>query len=209
MTRISFATLAALVAASALTLPAAHAANPFLRATVGSGTNLSYFVVDFKDGTANSSYAFGYRYNGAPHGDTMIDALTGAITGVTGAPGFSAQYSTFTFGGVASRFYTTFGYNDGTTNKLYASNYPALYYSYWTGTTGGDWTEPQFGVSDRILSNGSYDGWTLVRNGNDIAPVTPFITSGATAPEPASLSLMTGTLGLVGAGVVRRKRRPA
>lgn len=46
---------------------------------VGSGDQAAYLVVDFKDGTEDRSYAWGYRFNAADE-PTMLDILTAVQT---------------------------------------------------------------------------------------------------------------------------------
>lgn len=45
---------------------------------VGSGSDTTLLVVDFNDGTADSSYAWGYLYNGTKTGEDMLKAVAAA-----------------------------------------------------------------------------------------------------------------------------------
>lgn len=64
----------------------AHAQSfrPQITQTVGSGSNESFLVVDFQDGTVDHNYAFGYLYDGSRTGADLIAAVSsGTGLGVT------------------------------------------------------------------------------------------------------------------------------
>jgi hypothetical protein len=164
--------------------------------TVGTGANTSYFVIDFKDGSAAPSHLFSYQWdpvNGvAPTGAQMIDAF------VAGVPGFSVQFTNFSFG----RFYDAFTY--GAQSRARPADF-SQFWGYWTSTNGINWTGANEGATARLLSNGSWDGWSFGPNGGP-APVTPSAVSAA-APEPGTLAL--ALFGGAAIGVIRRRRRRA
>ncbi len=51
-----------------------------LKFFVGSGSDTAMLVVDFKDGTSDSSYAWGYLFNGSTDGETILKAVAAADT---------------------------------------------------------------------------------------------------------------------------------
>lgn len=174
-----------------------------LETTVGSGENLSYFVLDFKSGPSPESYAFGYRYTGTKTGTDLINALVSAL-----GPNFQAEFVSFP--GLGS-FATGFGYDGKFIN---ASTSPAPdYWSYWGSPDGLSWAYPGEGSDLRQLSNGSWDGWSYDADFNDdfdpggtASPTTPLLASSANAPEPGTLALLT--VGSI-AGFITRRRRAA
>jgi len=164
-------------------------ADPLLSAIVGTGSNTSYLVLDFRGGTGveQTSYAFAYRYDGAQTAGDLLDALVGANIG------FTAGYEAFPFG----RFFTSFGY-DG--NLLSASGFPD-YWAFWDSTDGFAWNSTDAGPDDFVLTNGGYVGYSYApQYPSDNAPVTP--QAGA-VPEASTLAL--GTLGLAVLGAVARR----
>ena len=162
---------------------------PQITQTVGSGSLESFFVVDFKDGTANDSYAFGYLYDGTKTGADLITALSGgAGLGVTTLFSGGAVNS-FTFNGHSQAGFANAGY-----------------WSYWLGTDGQHWKFSGTGIKGRTLSNGSWDGWRWAANGSTLQPVTP----SAPAPVPetgtaVSFGLLL-VLGVGGAALSARKK---
>jgi hypothetical protein len=154
--------------------------------TVGSGSNESFFVLDFNDGAATSSYAFAYRYDGTRTGEDLLGALAAEA-------GLTVVAQEFPFG----PFVVTLGYN-GQSRTGGANDY----WSYWLSDNGADWVSAGVGVRARTLSNGSWDGWSWAPNLQATPPDVPQI------PEPSSFLLVsTGLLGLAGAVVRRRNER--
>lgn len=153
---------------------------PQITQTVGTGSLESFFVVDFKDGTANDSYAFGYRYDGVKTGADLISALS------TGA-GLGATYL-FNGGAVNS-----FSFN-GHSQAGFENN---AYWSYWLSPNGQSWKYSATGIKGRTLSDGSWDGWSWDANSSDLPPVTP----SASAPVPETATAVSfGLLLVLGAG---------
>lgn len=150
----------------------------------GTGTNRAGFVVDFQDGTATRSFAWGFRWNGAATGEDMIRAVDSLDSTLT------AQIFGSAFGSYLDSL--VYGSHSGPT-------WPTGYWSYWTGSVDS-WSYSNTGMSARSLSDGAWDGWSYTRNGsNDIAPSTPV----AAVPEPASALILMGGLALLR---VRRSR---
>lgn len=182
---------------------------PNVTQTIGTGSNLSYFVLNFEDGqnfahNPASDFVFGYRWNYvagnvAPTGDDMIHALATAGTGV----GLQVSETVFSFGTLVNSF--SYGSHSQTGNY----NLNQSYWAYWLSTdahlgqNASDWTSAQVGVSSRQLTNGSYDGWTFSAFGVTPIPITP-----AAVPEPGSLAMFVG-LGISGVGFLSRRRKQA
>jgi hypothetical protein len=139
----------------------AQGLQPQLSATVGSGVNESYLVLDFETSTSqtpDASYAFGYLYSpsstGAePNGLEMIQALQSANIG------FDYTATTYSFGTAID----SFSYNDLSEGGFQSNGY----WSYYTSTNG------VFGQSSNVGAG---------------VPVTPFAASAV--PEDGSAYLL-------------------
>lgn len=177
-------------ALSALLIPAAFAQTPSY--TAGSGTEESYMVVDFQDGTADPSFLFGYKYDGSKTGADMIAALGAAQSPAVGyvpgaGPNDGGQY------GIAVNSFTF----DGHSQAGFDSN---GYWSYYVRDSGY-WDYPAMGASFRPLFNDSYDGWSWDA-GTDPLPRDP-----APVPEGSSALLLGfGAAGLMLIAAAKRKR---
>ena len=177
-----------LPAAALLLTAGAGAANaqtftPLLTATVGAGSEETFLALDFKDGTPNDSFAFGYKYDGTKTGTDLLNALASS--------GLSTQYI---FNGRAVNGFTFGSHSEaGFTNTNY--------WEYWKGPDGQNWNYSSAGVT-APLTNGGWDGWSFTDNGTLAPPLTP-----AAVPE-ASSAVSLGLLALLGVGVtaVRRKK---
>lgn len=164
---------------------AAHAQTftPLLTQTVGTGSEEAFLTVDFKDGSQNDSFAFGYKYDGVKTGTDLLNAF---------APdGLMTQYiysgravNGFTFGGHTEAGFAATGY-----------------WAYYKGTDAQNWAYSSVGVT-APLTNGAWDGWAWAPQSNAVPPITP-----AAVPE-ASSAVSLGILALLGAGsiAVRRKK---
>jgi hypothetical protein len=142
----------------------------------GTGANQAVMVVDLT-ATGGQSHSFGFRWDGNATGYDMVKTIAGAgdldFTATT-FPGFGTYIDNFTYGGEA-----------GDIN---------FYWQYFTGIPAGGsvaWTSSAIGMVDRVLADGSVDGWY---NGFDPG-VTPHL------PEPA-----TGLLVAAGFLAWRRSR---
>lgn len=152
----------------------------------GQGSNRAMIVVDFDDST---SYAFGYMWNEAK---TSYDALL-AIDAYSDDFTMSAYW----VDSVGGWFIADLSYLGAT--KRGGS------WSFFTSDDGVNWSLSWVGASDRVLSNGAWDGWAS----GDWVWVGPgdwdwaFTGSVRTPiPEPASL----GMLGLMSLFVLRKQR---
>jgi hypothetical protein len=141
----------------------------------GTGSNEAIVVVDFA-ATGGDSYAFGFKWDGTTTGYDALVAIDAA-----GDLDFEAT----SYGGMGY-FIDNFYYNSESGNESY-------YWQYFTSSDGLAWASSGAGMSDRILTNGNWDGWY---NGFDVgvSPTTP-------VPEPMTIVL----LGLGGL-LIRRRR---
>ena len=154
--------------------------------SAGSGANQAVTVLDFGD----DSYAFEYRWDGSATGIDMILALdaAGPLEVTTQDFGFGLFVDTITY-----------------ESLVMGGGYPTNWIGYFISTDGEVWTESTLGASDRALTDGDWDGWA--RQFSDPFPdplaSIPQTPLALTVPEPTSLLLMTGALGLL----LRRRRR--
>ncbi len=183
-----FLTLCAALLALGAPLAQAQTPSPLITQTVGTGSNTSYFVINFDDGANNtdsaaSDYAFAYHWNtsAAPTGETMLMALNQLTNPTLGVN--QTYYASFD-----AYFVNGFTYLSHSQTGYYNSSTDQASWSYWV-MDGGAWSQPQaYGVSGRPLFNGSYDGWTFhVGPGSASAPITP-----NAAPEPTSPAVFAG-----------------
>jgi len=180
---------------------------------VGSGSNRAAMVIDWKD-TSQSSFAWGYRWNGAASGYDMISAIAGnigtnltpAVPDGTGDVALTLFTKAFSFGLVVD----TFRYQFGLVTLAEGGFDPntAGYWAYYTAdgitTLPGVWESSNVGMTDRVLANNSWDAWTWAENFDATVPVAPI----AAIPEPGTVLLLLGG-GLLVVLVMRRRRRPA
>jgi len=177
---------------------------------VGSGTNSAALVIDWNDGTSPVSLAWGFHWDGIATGQDMFLAIAGIIQGDlsgTGAdPHLALTITSFSFGdAVTGIAYTGAGFShdsagfesggyweyycsggtfdtppDGAPNAYAGS----LFYPGSNGTP--DWVSSFTGFGDRILSDGSWDGWSF-------APgfvSEPLDQPVAAVPEPSTVCLL-------------------
>jgi hypothetical protein len=170
---------------------------------VGTGSNRAGLVIDWNDGTARESFAWGYRWDGSASGADMLFAIAAA----------DAELS-FTNGGTQSSnfFLSSVLYFDGTT--AHSGVTPPTFSEYWAyfgvgGTAGGtfapDVYDPvagggnllpipagwvslptgasfqSFGAPGRLLADGAWDAWVFGEFGT-----LPSDTVFAAIPEPGT-----------------------
>lgn len=140
--------------------------------TVGTGANTAYVGVSFKDG---ADYLFAVNFN-----DSMTSA--GMLHLLEDETGLDVDFQDFGWGefvnGLSYDGHSDIGYGGGED-----------WWHYWISDDAETWTSPWFGIADRVVVDGSIDGW---RYGYSYTPI----------PEPMTV----GLLGLGGLLVVRRRR---
>lgn len=153
---------------------------PVLTATAGSGSEESFLTVDFKDGTQNDSYAFGYKYDGTKTGVDLLNAFA--------SDGLMTQYI---YNGAAVNGFTFNGHSE-------AGFAASGYWAYYNSPNGQQWQYANTGVAGNI-ANGGWAGWSWAPNSVAVPPITP-----AAVPEASSVT----SLGLLlGFGVVALRRK--
>ena len=126
---------------------------------VGTGTETAYLVVDFKDGTDDRSYAWGYRYNAidAPKMEDIITAVAAA------EPNFTYDFGVFG----TSNFL-----NDIIFNSHSGIAATPDYWSTWEGPDASSFA--QNGGIGSLLQNGAWYGVSYgFSNPAAEEPVTP------------------------------------
>jgi hypothetical protein len=191
---------------------------------VGSGSNEAGFVVDWKTSSGDVSLAWGYRWNGTATGEDMLRALAGANVGLYSTLGNFGSFGYAVFGlgydldgngqfGVTPPLTFTNGISTLASasdvdpsraptepGDLYQEDWWTGYWSYWTKSDSqAPWVSSDVGMSDRILTNGSWDGWSFAAGYDASPPANPV----AAVPEPASILL----LAMAGPAFVLIRRR--
>lgn len=174
-------------AAAFLLLMGAAGANaqtftPLLTATAGSGSEESFLTIDFKDGTQNDNYAFGYKYDGTKTGVDLLNAFA--------SDGLMTQYI---YNGAAVNGFTFNGHSEAGFGN-------SGYWAYYSGPDGQQWKYASTGVRGNI-TDGGWDGWSWALNSVATPPITP-----AAVPEASSVVSLGLLLGL---GVVALRRKKA
>lgn len=100
---------------------------------VGSGANTAILVIDFQDGSATPSYAWGYRFDGSTTGEAMLNAVLaadasldavintgflsdltyGTQAGIGGAPDYWSTWSATNLGNWSTNLGLATAVNDG------------------------------------------------------------------------------------------------
>lgn len=139
---------------------------------VGTGASRSYLQFEFAN---SNTYLYEVRYDGILRGDDLF-----AIVAAAQPSFFSYQVVSFSFGDAL--FGVTIG---GDSNEGFGNPPSYLdYWHYWTRASGTDaWTESFIGFADRVVANGSWDGWAF---NSASAPNA--------VPAPGALALLAGGL---------------
>jgi hypothetical protein len=146
---------------------------------VGSGANASFVQFQF---TNNNTYLYEVRYDAPLTGRGMFDVIALAQPSF-----FSFTYESFSFGDFVTGITIGSDVDSGSgTPPDYLD-----YWHYWTrASETNSWTESFIGFADRVVSNGSWDGWVF---NSGSAPNA--------IPAPSAIALMAL------ASVSRRRRR--
>ncbi len=189
----AFAAFAALALCANAALGQAITSLDDIQYWVGSGANRAGLVIDWNDGQSTTSYAWGYRWDGAATGEDMLRAIAGFIGTDTTAATANAS------GDSALSLYTIF--YTGLGNAIFELDYQSHaeggfegdssgYWSYYVAngasTYPGTWGYSEVGMGDRALSNNSWDGWSWAADFSDVSPGAAI----AAVPEPAIFALL-------------------
>jgi hypothetical protein len=163
---------------------------------VGTGENRAALVIDWNDGVNPDSLVWGYRWDETATGTDMIQAIDAADSRFT-VNGSVGQYGLFV-DGIRYDFGNTQIHDQATTPDW------SMTWSYWVSTieNSSSWTSSWVGASDRVLVDGSCDGWSFTAWDESYNPVTAPSNPVAAVPEPVTIGLLAmGVLGVI------RKRR--
>jgi len=165
--------------------------------SAGSGASTSLLVIDFAF-VGGDAYLFEYHYDGSATAEQMLLELDSA-----GALSVHHQY--FDFGTGPTIFVNGLSY-------LGHSEVPGFEgasgenWSYWVNddpqSNPAGWAESYVGPTDRVLTDGSLDGWALNVSPFNSQEIAPTSTPPAIVPEPMSITL----LALGGLALVCRRR---
>lgn len=231
-------TLALLIVSAAMLVGSSASAFSFddIQLWAGSGSNKAALVIDWSDGIQPQSIAWGYMWDGTATGRDMLNAIKAADSRLFEPPdaygggtvyglGFDVNGDGFTYvSGVGEDGHAA------DPGDHYKEGWYDGFWSYWTGeTTDGamptcyhftmDGSHPvgsfgfsQWGIANRTLTNGSWDGWTWIGTMSydpseweqiEWSPSDP--VAAAPVPEPGSLiAVLSGFVGL--GGLVLRRR---
>lgn len=191
---------------------------------VGQGTNSAALVIDWNDGPSELVKVWGFRWEGTATAADMIMAVCeanaflyamgtvdineGTAFGGFGydadGDGFAISKGVYTGSFGANGFMTIGsdthfdGWDAADAGDVWESGWFVDGYWAYYSFQNGAWTYPGAGASARVLTDGSWDGWSWSSSASGWDGGVPSIT---VVPEPASLLLM-------GAGLfmIRRKK---
>ena len=124
-------------------------ADPFtlddIQLWVGTGSNRAGLIVDFKTGSGNQSFAWGFRWNGTATGADMVNAIAAANNA-----GLRATIQHFSFGDAVDGF----GFDQNRDGQFSVT--PTLNFDHGIAT---DFEGERVGVADKI---GEVEGFVLL-----------------------------------------------
>lgn len=218
-TRLLRRILLALAALLPATAPAAVSSFDDITFWIGAGTNRAALVIDWHDGlgytgpsTPGESLAWGFRWDGAATGWSLLTAITAADARLKLNPappavppgGANTVYS-FGYDLDGDGFSYVPGPSPGTDDLGTAGDaqdhytegwFTAGFWSYWTQEGSGalsTWNTSFVGAASRPLSNGSWDGWSFAPGYEEPGDDGPS-SSIAAVPEPGAAGLLLGGL---------------
>ena len=148
--------------------------------TVGSGASASFLQFEF---TNSNTYLYEVRYDGSLRGDDLLAIVAAA------QPGFFS-YEVISFSFCDALFGIAIG-SDADEGFGTPPDY-LDYWHYWTrASSQSAWSASMTGFADRVVADGSWDGWVFNSN------AAPSIV-----PAPATLVLVAAA-----ATATRRRRR--
>jgi len=148
----------------------------------GAGANKAMTVVDFG---AGGSYAFGYRWDGNATSWNMLQAIDSA-----GAFGMTYTW----WESMQAHAIDSMSYNGSTA----VSDWSTSFLGFWGSSDGTTWTAQDTGADGRVLTNMTWDGWSIEDPTVSFVPLNPPRTP---VPEPATMGLLL----VAAAGLLRRR----
>ena len=176
----------------------------------GSGSNSALLVVDWNDGIEPQGLAWGFKWNGEVTGRVMLDAINAEsdrffeVYDATWTAGTSTVYGLgYDVDDDGGSFVSTArgvetGYATDSDDHYQEGWFVAGFWAYNQSINGTDWAYGGYGIADRILSDGDWDGLSFAASPtwSDTIPDAPIV------PEPITLAL----LGF--GGILMRRRKP-
>jgi len=183
---------------------------------VGSGASQAGLVIDWADGSSPAIY--GYRFDGSPTSEDMFRDIANARPELyikTGGFSFGDFNGRAIFGIGLDRDSDGFAINDATVftegiaetdtsnadgtasvdgDDSYAEGWNTAYWGYYISDGNSNWGFASAGFTDRLLSDGQWDGWSYQPG---FAGGPPSVQ----VPEPGAAVVLLGM-----AGVLRRRR---
>ena len=164
----------------------------------------SFFVLDFGL-IGGDSYLFEYHYEDNPTDPASGEDL---LLALDTAGDLVVDHQFFDFGGPPSIFVDGFSFAGQAATPGFEGTQGESW-SYWVADeppiNSSDWTSANTGPTDRLLTDGSYDGWSLNVSSFNSGGFPPINDPPTTVPEPgtAGIILLIGSAGLA----YRRRRR--
>lgn len=184
---------------------------------VGSGDSRAGLVIDWADGSSPAVY--GYRFDGSVTGEAMLSEIASARPELylkTGAFSLGTFTGRAVFGLGLDRDNDGFGLDDGTVftsgiaetdtahadgalaldvDDTYREGWNAAYWGYYTSDGLSAWGFADAGFTDRVLTDGQWDGFSFQPGFAGDAP-------SVVVPEPGTAVLL-----VVGGVALMRRRR--
>ncbi|MBS1705043.1 MAG: hypothetical protein JST40_04155 [Armatimonadetes bacterium] len=150
----------------------------------GTGASRAALVIDWFGGPQPEVLAWGYRFDGAKTGRNMLDAIVAAdprlsyelVSGVSYTAVFSFGYD-LDGGGLGSGDHYAAGW--------FTNGFWSYYNEVSPGSNFPAWTFGNAGFEDRLLVDGSWDGWSWYQDYNGSEPRQP-------VPEPLTMIPLAG-----------------
>ena len=197
---------------------------------VGSGSNRAGMVIDWADG--RDPLIWGYRWDGAATGEDMFRDIAMADPRLFAKISDQFAFGDFIFGIGYDRDDDGFGISDATVftdglfvgpatdgatatdaDDSYVEGFNTGFFGYFVASgspyDGGSWGFAPVGISDRVLSDGDFDGFAFAPGFNGGEPALPVPATGGSAggnngvPEPTTFMFGCVAIAVVG---MRRKR---
>lgn len=165
----------------------------------GTGPNKAALVIEWT--TPDGSYTskvWGYRWSGTKDGRDMLNAIKAADPRIFEKAGSYGDQTVFGLGYDmdCDGFTYVAGANEtghaDDANDVYKEGWMYQgYWSYWLSTNGTSWTYSNYGIANRTLTNGSWDGWRFAYAPSWTAnpPRTPFTAATACGSSKSAKSL--------------------
>jgi hypothetical protein len=155
----------------------------------GTGTNKAALVIEWTTpGGGYVTKVWGYKWSGTKTGRDMLNAIKAIDPRIFEKAGSYGDQTVFGLG--YDMDCDGFTYVPGTNETGYAGDPQDVYkegwmyqgyWSYWLSANGTSWSYSNYGIANRTLTNGSWDGWRFAYAPSWTAnpPRTPFTAATA------------------------------